>query len=222
MSKRGIFLPLLEQVLIRWRVVAETAGLTEYALRILIRAALGLVLLVHVLAVAASRLSRRLGADCRHSRRRSSLPRTTRATGGRWRFSPPAAFRSVTRKSVLEELSGRTVTTTFISILTSASSASLPRSTTLAAIAAALSNSWNGNLVTSRFGFAMSLIRPVFIVALVSFLLRLSPIFGRQGRATPTKGLKQVVLDVGLVGAPGCLAGFHRDIYSELLNQISR
>ena len=68
MSKRGVFLPLLEQILIGLSVVAESASLSKDALRVLVRATLSLVLLVHVLAIATPHLGGRLGTDCRHSR----------------------------------------------------------------------------------------------------------------------------------------------------------
>ena len=57
MSKRRLFFPLLEKILIRLRVVAESAAFSKNALRVLIRAALGLVLPVHILTIAASHLA---------------------------------------------------------------------------------------------------------------------------------------------------------------------
>ena len=66
MSKRRLFFPLLEKILIRLGVVAESVALSKNAFRILIRAALGLVLLVHVLTVAASHLAILL-SEGRHS-----------------------------------------------------------------------------------------------------------------------------------------------------------
>ena len=74
MSKRGVFLPLLEQILIGLSVVAKAASLSKDAPRVLVRATLSLVLLVHVFAIATPHLGGRLGADCGHSRRRSTSP----------------------------------------------------------------------------------------------------------------------------------------------------
>ena len=65
MSKWRLFFPLLEKVLIRLGIVAETAAFSKDTLRVLIRASLGLVLLVHVFTVTASHLAVLL-PDCRH------------------------------------------------------------------------------------------------------------------------------------------------------------
>ena len=65
MSKWRILFPLLEEILIRLSVVAESAAFSKDTLRVLVRAALGLVLLVHVFTVAASHLAILL-SDRRH------------------------------------------------------------------------------------------------------------------------------------------------------------
>ena len=49
-----LFLPLLEELLVGLRLVAETASLSIDAFRVLVRTPLGLVLLVHVLSIATS------------------------------------------------------------------------------------------------------------------------------------------------------------------------
>ena len=67
--KRRLLFPLLEKFLIRLGIVAETTSLSKDALRVLIRASFGLVLLVHVLAVTTPRFAGRL-ADGWHGRPR--------------------------------------------------------------------------------------------------------------------------------------------------------
>ena len=74
MSKRGVFLPLLEQILIRLSVVAESAPFSKHTFRVLVHATFSLVLLVHILSIAASHFGGRLGADRRHGRRLSIPP----------------------------------------------------------------------------------------------------------------------------------------------------
>ena len=65
MSKWWLLFPLLEEILIRLSIVTETAAFSKDTLRVLVRAALGLVLLVHVFTVTASHLAVLL-PDCRH------------------------------------------------------------------------------------------------------------------------------------------------------------
>ena len=66
MSKRRVFLPLLEQFLIRLSIVAESAPFPKDTLRILVHATFSLVLLVHILSIAASHLAAQL-PNRRHS-----------------------------------------------------------------------------------------------------------------------------------------------------------
>ena len=69
MSKWWLLFPLLEEILIRLSIVTESAAFSKDTLRVLVRAALGLVLLVHVFTIAASHLAilfsnRRHGLMC--------------------------------------------------------------------------------------------------------------------------------------------------------------
>ena len=54
MAEWWLLLPLLEELLVGLRLVAETASLSIDASRVLVRTPLGLVLLVHVLSIATS------------------------------------------------------------------------------------------------------------------------------------------------------------------------
>ena len=57
MAEWWLLLPLLEELLVGLRLVAETASPSIDTFRVLVRTPLGLVLLVHVLPVAASHLA---------------------------------------------------------------------------------------------------------------------------------------------------------------------
>ena len=86
-------------------------------------------------------------------------------------------------------------------------------------VSSTLPSRWSCRFPSCGFGLAVALIIlgvRVLLLALVHRWHRLA-----SARLT-TKGLEQVVLDIGLVGAPRRLSLFHGHVHAQLLDQMRR